>query len=154
MKLDGQAERLSRITLQLSPPDLGLIHIVVESREGDLLARFHATHPFVHTWLESNAATLRSHLAGAGFESKLDLQFQDFSFTTTADHQRDGRGSTPNWTDAQPDTGSFARQEDSGPRAAASQSAADPGPVPSAGLQQLADWRSSFDSRSSLEWLA
>ena len=77
---------LSRVTVTLHPPDLGAIHIAVESRSGDLAAdrlaaHFHSTQPLVHAWLESNAPALRSHLSGVG------LHFQDLSFsTTTHDH--------------------------------------------------------------------
>lgn len=85
-----KAIHLTRVTVQLHPPDLGLLHIAVESRDGALAAHFHAAHPQLHAWLESSAPALRSHLSDAG------LAFNDVSFST-ADHQPGGHwpGDTP-----------------------------------------------------------
>jgi flagellar hook-length control protein FliK len=85
-----KAIHLTRVTVQLHPPDLGLLHIAVESRDGALAAHFHAAHPQLHSWLESSAPALRSHLADSG------LAFNDVSFST-ADHQPGGHwpGDTP-----------------------------------------------------------
>jgi flagellar hook-length control protein FliK len=78
-----RALTLSRVTLHLRPPDLGTLHIAVESREGVVSAHFHASHPAVATWLESNAGSLRSHLSGSG------LTFNDLSFSAAS---QDGGG--------------------------------------------------------------
>jgi len=92
------AVRLSRVTVQLRPPELGTIQIAVESREGSLSAHFQASHPAVRAWLESNAVTLRSELSESG------LPFQNMSFSTagqeqggrwTGERQEAPRGETP-----------------------------------------------------------
>ena len=75
------AVRLSRVTVQLRPPELGTIQIAVESREGNLSAHFQASHPAVRAWLESNAVTLRSELSQSG------LPFQNMSFSTAGQEQ-------------------------------------------------------------------
>ena len=75
------AVRLSRVTVQLRPPELGTIQIAVESREGNLSAHFQASHPAVRAWLESNAVTLRWELSESG------LPFQSMSFSTTGQEQ-------------------------------------------------------------------
>jgi len=75
------AVRLSRVTVQLRPPELGTIQIAVESREGSLSAHFQASHPAVRAWLESNAVTLRAELSESG------LPFQNMSFSTAGQEQ-------------------------------------------------------------------
>ena len=76
-----KAARLSRVTVQLRPPELGTIQISVESRGGNLSAHFQASHPVVRAWLESNAGTLRSELSESG------LPFQNMSFSTAGQEQ-------------------------------------------------------------------
>jgi len=86
-QLEGGARRaltLSRVTMQLRPPQLGTINIAVESRDGNLSARFQASHPLVAAWLESNVPTLRTHLAEAG------LLFGDVNCSMTSDHGERG----------------------------------------------------------------
>jgi len=81
-----KASQLSRVTVQLHPPDLGSVAVAVESRDGRLCAHFHSAHPFVQTWIESNAPALRSHLAGAG------VTLHDITVSTSAqEHGADGR---------------------------------------------------------------
>jgi len=79
-----RALELSRVSVQLNPPDLGTIHIAVQSRQGQLSAHFHATHPAVGAWLESHADSLRSELTEAG------LSLQHFSLSGES-WQRSGR---------------------------------------------------------------
>ena len=76
-----KAARLSRVTVQLRPPELGTIQISVELRGGNLSAHFQASHPVVRAWLESNAGTLRSELSESG------LPFQNMSFSTAGQEQ-------------------------------------------------------------------
>jgi hypothetical protein len=78
-----KAGQLSRVTIQLHPPELGSVAIAVESREGRLHAHFHSTHPFVAGWLEANAPALRAQLADAG------LRLHDVTLSTSA-HQQGG----------------------------------------------------------------
>jgi len=76
-----KAIRLSRVTVQLHPPELGVLQVAVQSHEGNLSAHFHASHPALHSWLESSAPALRAHLADAG------LTFNDVSFSAGSDER-------------------------------------------------------------------
>jgi len=77
----ARARQLSRLVVELRPPDLGSLEIAVESRNGRLQAHFQATHPLVNSWLAENRADLRSHLAESG------LLFEQFTFSSSS-----GRG--------------------------------------------------------------
>ena len=76
-----RAGQLSRVTIQLHPPELGSVAVAVESRDGRLYAHFHSTHPMVAGWLESNAPALRSQLAEAG------LRLHDITLSTSTQEQ-------------------------------------------------------------------
>ncbi len=76
-----RAGQLSRVTIQLRPPELGSVAVAVESRDGRLYAHFHSTHPLVAGWLESNAPALRSQLAEAG------LRLHDITLSTSTQEQ-------------------------------------------------------------------
>jgi len=84
-----KATQLSRVTIQLYPPDLGSVAVAVESRDGRLCAHFHSTHPFVQTWIESHAPALRAHLANAG------VGLQDITVSTSAQDNGFGRHQPP-----------------------------------------------------------
>lgn len=118
-----RAVRLSRVTVRLHPPDLGVMHIAVESRDGGLSAHFHATHPAVHQWLETHEPALRTQLAEAG------LLFQDLDFSGSS--QQQGRG----WPQEEPTAPSSLPRE--GPSLASSAAMAERlrGQTPG-----LADW--------------
>lgn len=72
------ARQLTRVKLDVHPPELGSIEISVESRDGRLGAHFHSTHAAVHGWLQASAAELRSQLADAG------LLLHDLTLSTSA----------------------------------------------------------------------
>jgi flagellar hook-length control protein FliK len=76
-----KASQLSRVTIQLHPPDLGTVAVAVESRNGRVYAHFHSTHPFVQAWIETNAPALRSHMTSAG------LALHDITVSTSAQEQ-------------------------------------------------------------------
>jgi len=84
-----RATQLSRVTIQLHPPDLGSVAVAVESRDGRLCAHFYSTHPFVQTWIESHAPALRAHLANAG------VGLQDITVSTSAQDNGSGRHQPP-----------------------------------------------------------
>jgi flagellar hook-length control protein FliK len=93
------AGQLSRVTIQLRPPELGSVAVAVESRDGRLYAHFHSTHPMVAGWLESNVPALRSQLAEAGLrlhDITLSTSTQEQGGRRDADHfpERDQWGST------------------------------------------------------------
>jgi hypothetical protein len=76
-----KASQLSRVTIQLHPPELGTVAVAVESRNGRVYAHFHSTHPFVNAWIETHAPALRSHMTAAG------VPLQDISVSTSAQEQ-------------------------------------------------------------------
>jgi flagellar hook-length control protein FliK len=76
-----RASQLSRVTIQLHPPDLGTVAVAVESRNGQIYAHFHSTHPFVQAWIETNAPALRSHMTSAG------VALHDITVSTSTQEQ-------------------------------------------------------------------
>jgi flagellar hook-length control protein FliK len=92
-----EASQLSRVTIQLHPPDLGTVAVAVESRDGRVCAHFHSTHPFVNAWIESNAPALRSHMTSAG------VALHDITVSTSAQEQGSHDHRHPlAWTEAAP----------------------------------------------------
>jgi flagellar hook-length control protein FliK len=84
-----RARQLSRVTVQVHPPELGTIDIRVESRDGQLQAHFHSTHSVVHSWLQANLSELRAHLAEAG------LSLSDLGLSTSGEHRQGQKGQEP-----------------------------------------------------------
>ena len=81
----AQAEPVSRVAVQLRPPELGVVRIAVEACEGQLRAHLQASHPAVQAWLEAQAPALRAHLADAG------VALHDMSLGHWAGHGQQGR---------------------------------------------------------------
>lgn len=92
---DAAMPRCSRVRIHLRPPELGVVHLLLESRDGQLSAHFHATDVRVQGWLQANADALRAHLTESG------VNLHELTLSAPG-HQGGGHGGTLQPQDWQP----------------------------------------------------